>query len=458
MRNRVKAFMEQHCMCSRGMRMIVGVSGGADSICLLHVLYSLQEQEEWILEVVHVHHGLRGEEADRDCAFVEMFCQERQIPFHAVYKDVRKEAEERGLGEEETGRLLRYEAFRQIADGDCIAVAHNQDDQGETMLMQLCRGTGLGGLAGMRPLNHDILRPLLFVSREEIETYCRTEGLGYCQDSTNGEDIYTRNRVRNRVMPLLRELNPQAHLHMAQTAELLAQDEDYIHEQVKQALLETTKRTSAFEVVLSAKKLSILHPAIRKRVLKQAVTMLSGGKDISAKHMDSLQALLSKESGKRCHLPRNTTAEYRYGELVIGREQDEEEAFCERLPFLGEVCIERRYEIMCILVSEREKNQKIDKDVYTNVFDYDKILKANKELCCRTWKTGDNIDTGNGHKKIKDFFIDEKIPRTQRKEMVFIALDEDIVWIVGKRISAAYRADKDTRRWLEIRIRRITKK
>ena len=181
MREKVRNTLRQFQMVPKGARLVIGLSGGADSVALLHVLHSLQKEFAWdSLTAVHIHHGLRGAAADEDARFAEGFCADLGIPCIVKHYDVRAEAKARGLGEEETGRLLRYAAFRQAAGEDgCIAVAHHLMDQAETVLMRLCRGTGLKGLAGMAPVRENICRPLLFCDREEIEDYCRENGLDW---------------------------------------------------------------------------------------------------------------------------------------------------------------------------------------------------------------------------------------------------------------------------------------
>ena len=168
MRKKVRNTLRQFQMVPKGARLVIGLSGGADSVALLHVLHSLQKEFAWdSLTAVHIHHGLRGAAADEDARFAESFCADLGIPCIVKHYDVRAEAKARGLGEEETGRLLRYAAFRQTAGEDgFIAVAHHRRDQAETVLMRLCRGTGLKGLAGMAPVRENICRPLLFCDRE----------------------------------------------------------------------------------------------------------------------------------------------------------------------------------------------------------------------------------------------------------------------------------------------------
>ncbi|MBR5590466.1 MAG: tRNA lysidine(34) synthetase TilS, partial [Anaerotignum sp.] len=264
--------MEKFHMFPRNGKIIVGLSGGADSVALLHVLCGLKEEFQWEITAVHIHHGLRGEEADGDASFAEAFCEKLGVSCIVRKYDVKAEAEKRKMGEEETGRLLRYEVFRALAGADGrIAVAHHRKDQAETLLMRLCRGTGLTGLVGMAPVRENICRPLLFCSREEIEEYCKEHGLAWREDASNQEEKYTRNKLRLKVLPVLEEVNPKAVEHISETAELLVLDEDFLEQQASACYEDAKMDAPAGEVHLNRKKLQELHPAMKKRVLRKAM-------------------------------------------------------------------------------------------------------------------------------------------------------------------------------------------
>ena len=222
MLEKVRRTIAQYQMCARGDTIVIGLSGGADSVALLHVMHTLAKEGGWRLQAVHVHHGLRAVEADVDASFSAEMAQRMEIPCQVVFVDVAAEAKRRNMGTEEAGRLLRYQALEQAAGSDGkIAVAHHANDQAETLLMHLCRGSGMQGLAGMAPVRGNLLRPLLFCSRQEIEAYCLAQGLSYCLDSTNQDMGYTRNRIRHQVLPLLEEIYHGSSAHLAETEELL---------------------------------------------------------------------------------------------------------------------------------------------------------------------------------------------------------------------------------------------
>ncbi|WP_313528233.1 tRNA lysidine(34) synthetase TilS [Anaerotignum sp.] len=451
MKNKVWQTIEKFQMCPYGTKIIVGVSGGADSIALLHILKEFSLGQNWSLTAVHVHHGLRAVEADRDRDFVEKICREWEIPCKVYCFDVAKEAETRGMGTEEAGRLLRYESFQKESEGGIIAVAHNQNDQGETVLMRLCRGAGGAGLIGIRPVRDNIVRPLLFCTRKEIESYCEENQLSYCQDSTNFESVYTRNRIRNQILPLLEEIYPKTTEHIAQTAEILGEEQEYLQMQTQDLFFRSAKKVGKSEISLNVEVLQSAHTVLRKRVFAAALEKLGVKRDVGAIHFEKLNDLLDQESGKSINLPNKVIAKKNYDFLQIKKAHHGGKDFCYPLN-VGEEIFVPEAGIFVNLKVCTEKKAENDNDGCTKVFDYDKIGCT---LFCRTRQKGDSLAIRNGRKKLKDFMIDEKIPREERDSLPLIALDSDILWVVGKRISVAYQPDEATKRYLTVQIRRF---
>lgn len=450
MEKKVWQTIQKFHMCPKGAEIVAGVSGGADSVALLHILQRFAAEQSWKLRAVHVHHGLRGAEADRDRDFVADFCQGLGVPCTSFHFDVRQEAQRRGLGEEETGRLLRYEAFEKTAGGGLIAVAHNRNDQAETMLMRLCRGAGLTGLCGIRPVRGQIIRPLLYCSRSEIEQYCEKNDLHYCQDSTNDENIYTRNCVRNEILPRLETIYPQAAAHMAQTAELLAGEEDYLSRQAQAGFRQAAIKIEADSITLSAAVLAAQHPAMQRRIFRMAMQALGAERGVGRLHFGLLEQLMEQETGKQLDLPHSITAVQAYGQLILQKNGMPHTGFCYALQPETEVFIPEAQIYVRLCVS-MEKNAENWADGCTKVFDYDKIDRG---LYCRTRREGDFLVIRNGRKKLKKFFIDEKIPKAQRDRLPLIACGEEILWVTGRRLSEAYRPSETTKRFLIVQIRR----
>ena len=230
----IKRYIEKNQLIRPGDGVVVGLSGGPDSVFLLYALHTLQARMGFTLRAVHVHHGIRGAEADRDAAFSEKLCAKLDIPFQAVHVDAPSYAAQQGLGLEEAARILRYEALetarQQLTTPSAwIAVAHHLDDQAETVLHNLVRGAGLRGLAGMENRRNHVIRPLLSTKREDILKWLEQNKIAYVTDSTNADPHYTRNRIRSTVLPELREINPEASAHIAHSAALLREADAYFH-------------------------------------------------------------------------------------------------------------------------------------------------------------------------------------------------------------------------------------
>ena len=443
MRKKARNTIEKFHMFPRQAHIVVGLSGGADSVALLHVLSSLKEEFQWEITAVHIHHGLRGEDADKDAAFAEEFCKKLDISCIVRRFDVKAEAKGRKLGEEETGRILRYEVFQKVAGKDgFIAVAHHRQDQAETLLMRLCRGTGLTGLVGMSPVNGNICRPLLFCGRAEIEQYCKENDLNWQEDATNQEERYIRNKLRLKVLPILAEINPKAVAHISETAELLALEEDFLEQQAS-ACYESVKLDGA-EVALDRQKLLELHPAMRKRVLRKAMSEFLSA-DVSQVQIEALEDMLKKETGKSRDFLEGIHAENRYDALVLSPKREKAEGYQYAL-FVDETVVIPEGGISVTLwLSETYVGNTDD----TKCFDFEKL---NGELSCRTRKTGDFIPMKNGRKKIKDLFIDEKVPRKEREIFPLIAVGEEVLWAVGLRVSERHQPDENTKNYLYVKI------
>ena len=231
----IKRYIEANQLIRPGDGVLVGLSGGPDSVFLLYALHTLQARMGFTLRAVHVHHGIRGAEADRDEAFSEKLCAKLDIPFQAVHVAAPAYAAQHGLSLEEAARILRYEALEAArqqltqATAAWIAVAHHLDDQAETVLHNLVRGAGLRGLAGMDNRRNHVIRPLLSIKREDILKWLKQYDIPYVTDSTNADPHYTRNRIRSTVLPELREINPEASAHIAHSAALLREADAFFH-------------------------------------------------------------------------------------------------------------------------------------------------------------------------------------------------------------------------------------
>ena len=302
MREKVRAFMEQYHMVTAGERVLLGLSGGADSVCLFHLLRELQEPLGFSLLAVHVNHNLRGAEAGRDAAFAENLCREYDVPFYLYSCPVEKIAKEKHLSTEEAGRAARQEVFAACAKEQRavkIALAHHQDDVAETMLHHLARGTSLAGLASLRPVRGNVIRPLaLRRTKTRSGRNVESRKCSWCEDSTNAEDAYTRNGIRHHVLPYLtEEVNPRAAAHMAQTSLDLLETEEYLEQQTDQ-LMERYASAEKNAVVLRD-AVSSEAPLLQRYVIRRVLEQLAGKrKDLTREHLESVRELLKSRSEK----------------------------------------------------------------------------------------------------------------------------------------------------------------
>ena len=451
MLKKVRRFIEENKMLEPNDRVIAAVSGGADSVCLLSALCALAPELLFSLRVVHVNHGLRGAEADRDEQFVRNLCKLQNVPFAAVHRDVEGYAAERGISCEEAGRLVRYEALYQAAEewGQArIAVAHHAGDSAETILHNLLRGSGLKGLSGIRPVQGAIIRPLLCVTREEILAYLGEQGLSWCEDSTNGECGYTRNRIRNRILPMMREeVNARAQEHILQAGTIIGQADDYLERQALKVWAEAGILCATGQGVSACVRREAFlrqEDIIRAYLIRHMLDLVTPGwRDISALHFLQIAALAEKETGNCLNLPCGMTARREYDELLI-----------ERLPAkrreadAGQNNDGKSGVSLRMTTFPRQKNDKIPKNQYTKWFDYDKIKD---KLSVRTRREGDYLTLPGGkHKTLRRFMIDEKIPRERRDKICVLAEGSHVLWVVGYRVSEYYKITDDTETILQV--------
>ena len=452
---KAERFIRTHNMISSGDVVVAGVSGGADSMCLLFLLSELQEKLEFKLKVIHVNHGIRGEEADEDEKYVVSICKEMGIPCEVVKSDIPKLAREKHLTEEEAGRIVRYEAFEK-SGADRIAVAHHADDVAETMLFQLFRGSGLKGAGAIRPVRDKIIRPLLGFTRAEIEEYCKSRYIKWRTDATNQDVEISRNRIRNVILPEAEKINPGAAVHLAETAERLRAAEDFIAEKADEVYRENVRETEGCTVL----SLGNIHPGILcEYVIKHCIAVTAGSeKDITAVHVKDAMELMDGQSGKGIDLPYDVRVRKEFDKLIFEKNIQKDSKNWKdsgnkviSVPENGKIYIDNGecwfFETESISAEkclEIEKNPSvIPVDSYTKWFDYDRIKGT---VVLRTRLPGDRIAIRGGHRKIKDIFIEKKVPATERDRMILLADGSEIIWIPGIRMSEAYKITGATRK------------
>ena len=452
MYNKVIETIKKFNMLNNGENVVVGLSGGADSCALTHILARLSEKMDLHITAVHINHGIRGEEAERDERSAEEFCRRLNIEFIAYHCDIPSEAAKRGIGEEEAGRLVRYEKFYETAgkkNGAKTAVAHNMNDKAETLIMNLCRGAGMKGLAGIKPVGGSIIRPLIFCTRDEIEKYCDDNNIEYCTDSTNLQNEYTRNKIRNILLPWLSEnINPAAGMNMANASELLREEEEYLESKAQEQYKKLLKDSGDGFVSLNADGLASEHGVIRRRVLRIALRSLRPDmRDFGRKHTESAEDILMGDTGRRISLPGGITVSKGYGLINILYDREKQGAFCYDIE-PGKKYFIKETESYVLLSLNEEKNIKNAVNICTKKIDYDKIKD---KIQLRTRQTGDFISIKNGRKKIKDIFIDDKIPSDKRDSYPLLVCGKSVI-SVGDRLGTDYYVGQDTKNILYIYI------
>ncbi len=480
---KVRKYCESQGMLDREDKILVGVSGGADSVCLLFLLREMRKYFRLQLRVVHVNHGIR-EEAQEDADFVKGLCHEMNVPFLQENVDVPALAKNKGLSEEEAGRVARYQIFETLAkkwqkDGETvkIALAHHAGDRAETLLFHLFRGTGIKGMGSIPPVRETqvqgvlVIRPLLCLEREEIEFYLGRLGISYCQDRTNSEETYARNRIRHHVIPYAeKEISRGTVRHLNQAAEMLAETESYLAEETRKAMEACV--VSGMSHGVNAEKFLEFPELIQKRILMELLRAASPKRrDLEAVHVQAVLGLFRGESGKSVDLPFGIHArrEYKYVYLerkAVNADMPAAVISAEKEAQKGMIaCVDHRSmddeAVTVDFGGERfefrkfsyKKTMVIPQKNYTKWFDYDKIKDT---LSIRTRHAGDYLmirgpEGKPVRKLLKEYFITEKVPRTERDRIALLAMGQEILWIPGYRISESVKVDEGTKKILQIR-------
>ena len=423
---KIAKYIDNEHLLSKEDKVIIALSGGADSVALLHVMHSLGYK----CEAAHCNFHLRGEESNRDETFVHELCKSMQIPLHIIHFETEKYAIENKISIEMAARELRYQWFEEIkkeSAANVIAVAHHQDDSVETLLLNLIRGTGLSGLLGIRPQNKDIIRPLLCVNRQDIIEYLGSIGQNYVTDSTNLEDEYIRKKIRLNLIPLMEEINPSVKKNIIATSNYLNEIELIYNNEIengKQRVL--TKEGIRISDLLkepapNALLFEILHPlGFNSAQIQNILSLLLKGQ--------TGKQLISKD-GWRIIKDRNML-------LIQPKENLEETPFQlirEELIHTKDFIIPREKNIAC--------------------FDADKL--EDTEFTIRKWRKGDTfVPFGmKGQKKISDYLTDRKLSLIQKERQYVLCQRDKIIWVIGERTDNRYRIDDKTKRVIIITMR-----
>lgn len=452
--DKVRHTVLENKLIDKNDSIVVALSGGPDSVCLLHILKRLSEEMDLKVYAAHINHQIRGLDAHLDALYVSNLCEKMEIPCFIRSIDVPEYCRENKLGIEDGARKLRYEVFEEIKnrlDIDKVAIGHNQNDQAETILMRIMRGTGLHGLRGIEYKREDnIIRPILDLTRDEIERYCEENNLNPRIDSTNLEDIYSRNKIRLRILPYMRdEFNTNVIEAIVRMSANLKVDSDFIQGVVSKAYEESIKKYED-GVYIFVESIKPMHEAIKSRIVMQAIKDVAGSTNlIDKKHIEEVLKLsFDEKNGKKINLPKGLFA-YRFPDYILITKK---EISLENIEYEYE--IEPGKDVYIPELGKTFKSKIIEKDEFdasklgtgTQYINFDKI-KGN--LTLRNRHQGDKIRLQGGTKKLKDLFIGMKIPR-QDRSYIPIVLNEGVVTSVcGYRINVDYKIDEDTKKILE---------
>ncbi len=447
-------------MLKKGDVVVVGVSGGPDSMALLHLLYTLKDEYCLKIHAAHLNHMLRGMEADLDTEYVKNFCIKFNIPYSIKYADINSMAEKDGLSTEEAGRRERYIFFCDIAKkigANKIALAHNMNDQAETILMRMIRGAGLDGLCGIKPVRDMLyIRPLLFTMREDIEKYCRENDIAPRIDRTNFVPVYTRNKIRLELIPYIKKnFNKRIELSLSNTASLVSEDNDFINE-YSDGIFEKIAYIKNHRVDININDIRNLHDSIKKRIIRRAIFSVKGDlNEIENKHIELILSIIKQgATGGAVELPGDIKAIISYEILCIDKSGNGSiRPFCYDMSVPGVTKIpEIGGEIRAEIIGSDIDYKKADS--FVKYFDYDKIKY---KLYVRSRHDGDCIvPLGMRYKKkLKEIFIDSKIPRNERNKVPLISCGREILWAVGLKMSDSFKIDENTRRVLKLAYKRL---
>ena len=514
MYDKVKAYIEKNFMLEGVGKVVVGLSGGADSVCLLLILQKYISEtlsdDKPELVAVHVHHGIRGAEADSDALFCRKLCDNSEVKYEEYFYDVPRLAKEQGIGEEEMGRRLRYQVFNRNIEGlnagekGVVAVAHHQNDQAETVLFHIARGSSAAGAKGMQPVAGNIIRPLLCVSKSEIVNWLLDRNIPFCTDNTNFEDTYARNAIRLKVIPYLEEhVNGASVINICRYADRMAMIDDYIKKQTDMAY---EKYVTAFispnkdcpeavdessyqgqqvappkaihikkECLHIDKELLREHQVIINAVIYDALKSLCGAKDLEDKHVASCAELLKKQTGRSINLPKNIIAKRDYDGIVLynmcnNNRNDTDEDNTESMILSSVIYRDMGREDDYVQLLQNIIDKNLMNDNCTKYFDYGKIENYIAEngdetgLVMRHRQKGDYMIIGYAEpehsarrKKLKEIFIDSKIPSDSRDGVWLCAIGSRVLWAAGVRRCEEFLVDKDTKKLLRLELKQKEK-
>ena len=451
-------------MLSGEERVLVALSGGPDSVCLLHVLKNLKDEFRLDLHALYVDHGLRPDEAPGEIEFCEKLCKKLDLPFITKSIDVKSYAQEKGLNRQEAARELRYQVFEETAlesNARKIALGHTADDQAETLLMRLFRGSGPTGLSGIPSVRGKFIRPLIEIERQQIEMYLQEEKIDFIVDSSNLREDYLRNKVRLSLIPMIKEVNPNIIETLSRTAAILREEERYFGILVTKTLMRLMSRKTDSRIELFLSPLEAMEKVILRRTLRRAIEETRGLRGIDFIHIEDIIELIKKgKAGDRLYLPKGIRAIKDYSVLILTSELPVTlDTYTLEVP--GELVLKEAGVFIKASFVEpsdfAEQSQGVREHAEFKTLAVLDVEKMIFPLVVRPRKRGDFFyPLGFGKKKkLQDFFVDEKVPRDERDAIPLIVSGEDIVWVVGYRGDERFRVTDETKKVLKLEVKKL---
>ena len=417
--------MIDYSLILKNQTIAVAVSGGMDSMCLLHILLSCREKYNLTIKAINIDHSIRGKDSENDSLFVKDYCEKNGVELKFFKVDAVNFSKENKYTLEQGARILRYKIFNDLLTenyADKIATAHHLNDNFESVLLNIFRGSGLKGLAGINPCDNNFIRPLLNVSKQQIKEYIEKNNIPFVEDSTNSENDYSRNYIRNVISPLIEEKFPSSPLAIKRLSDIAREENEFL-ENLAKSYVNTIK--NGYYISIDTP------PALFKRAIIIALNLCGLEKDYEKTHIEDIYKLLSLENGSKITLPKNIIAVKEYDKISFYQRKNSEKI--KELPFA----------VKSYKFKDFTLDFKKDETLNSLRFDKDKIPD---NTVIRNRKNGDIFTKfGGGTKKLKDYLIDKKIPLVYRDELIVLASGNEILMIVGVEISDKIKVDKNTK-------------
>lgn len=454
--NRIKNIILEEKLINKNENVLIGLSGGPDSVFLFHMLRLLKDNLSFKLYASHINHMYRGEDAEHDQLFVEELCKRYNIKLFIKRKNAVDLAKELKMTEEEAGRKLRYDFFsqniRNIGNGK-IAVAHNLNDQSETVLQRLIRGTGINGLCAMKYKSNNIIRPILGVTKKEVLDFLNENKYDYCSDYTNNLSIYGRNKIRLDLIPYLESnFNPNIQNVLFRMSKIMQNDSKIIENHIEMLYNKLSKVINSDKIILDLVKFNNLDKSECSRVILKVIYKLNGNtKDIENKHIEQILKLCCRtdnNTGKKININKNLLVYINYNEIVLTKTI---ENMCK---FEYNIEIGEKFHIIEVNKSIYLENISVDNlEKKSGLFyiDYDRIVGS---LKVRNRRSGDFLKPYGmkGTKKVKNILIDNKVPVVSRDKLLIVEDDKNIIWLEDYRINDDYKITSHTKKILIIKV------